>query len=260
MTSNPLPSGWLDQDVGTVTTAGSATYSNGVFAVQGAGLTIGSAPGTADEFHFVYQPLSGDGTIVARIISEQGSSGQAGVMIRDTLDPAAANAFVAYVPANRYPFLFDRPSADQSEANTSNSSYTAMPCWVKVVRAGTNFTGYLSSDGVNWVEIGWPQAVNMGSNLYVGLGVDGGDPATIVTATFDNVSVTSAAAPGPVISSVSATTGSAGSQVTISGSAFGASQGSTEHEQQQPNHVYRHVAILAWRMAGSGCRFRWFGR
>jgi len=34
VTSNPLPAGWLDQDIGDVGLAGSATYANGVFTVN----------------------------------------------------------------------------------------------------------------------------------------------------------------------------------------------------------------------------------
>jgi len=72
--------------------------------------------------------------------------------------------------------------------------------------------------------------IGMAANVYVGLEATSGNPGgvlTLGTATFDNVSVDSAAAPAPVITSVSATTGSIGSQVTISGSHFGASQGSS---------------------------------
>src|SRR5258707_1209858 len=63
-----LPTGWLDQDVGTVGVTGSATYANGTFTVKGAGTSIG---GFADSFHFAYQPWSGDGTIIARLVSLQ---------------------------------------------------------------------------------------------------------------------------------------------------------------------------------------------
>jgi hypothetical protein len=59
----PLPSVWLDEDIGAVGVAGSASYANGTFNVAGAGQ--GTFLSTADGFHFVYQPLSGDGSIVA---------------------------------------------------------------------------------------------------------------------------------------------------------------------------------------------------
>src|SRR5947208_14920111 len=48
---------------------------------------------------------------------------------------------------------------------------------------------------------------------------------TLATATFEGVSVSSTTTPAPAITSVSATTGSIGSQVAISGTGFGASQG-----------------------------------
>src|SRR5207245_770035 len=75
-----LPSVWTDGDVGTVGLAGSASYANGAFTVAGAGL--GTFSTSSDGFHFVYQPLSGDGTLVARVVSLQGSSAaQGGLMI-----------------------------------------------------------------------------------------------------------------------------------------------------------------------------------
>jgi len=78
VTTEPLPSGWLDEDVGAVvfgvnTTSGgvgilsgTATYANGTFTVNGAGPQIS---GTADTFNFAYQQLSGNGSIVARVVS-----------------------------------------------------------------------------------------------------------------------------------------------------------------------------------------------
>jgi IPT/TIG domain len=87
-----LPGGWIDQDVGTVGLTGSATYSNGIFTVKGAGTDI---YGTADGMNFAYQQLSGDGTIIARVASFQGGSSypKAGVMIRETLTAGSTNAY-----------------------------------------------------------------------------------------------------------------------------------------------------------------------
>src|SRR5260221_1406107 len=73
-----LPSGWSDSDIGTVGIAGSASYSNGTFTVIGAG-SFGD--GHSDALNFAYQSLSGNGTIIARVLSKQGgaSSSEAGV-------------------------------------------------------------------------------------------------------------------------------------------------------------------------------------
>ena len=58
VTSQPLPASWLDSDVGSVGTSGTATYSNGTFTVVGSGQGILST--TADAFHMAFQALNGD--------------------------------------------------------------------------------------------------------------------------------------------------------------------------------------------------------
>src|SRR5258708_32524586 len=80
VTSQPLPVSWLDQDVGTVGLAGSAGYANGTFTVAGAGQ--GTLFASSDGFHYVYQSLSGVGTVVARVASLQGRAARAGHMAR----------------------------------------------------------------------------------------------------------------------------------------------------------------------------------
>ena len=64
--------------------AGSAaSCSNGVFTVTGAGADIW---GTADAFRFVYMPVTGNCTIIARVASLQNIDpwSKAGIMIRET--------------------------------------------------------------------------------------------------------------------------------------------------------------------------------
>ncbi len=218
---SPLPSVWTDGDIGSVGVAGSASYANGTFTVSGAGQ--GTFFSSSDGFHFVYQPLSGDGTIVARVVSLQGSSAaQAGVMIRETLDPGANHVF-----------LFDYSSAIWMTERTTtgaSSSYNSfgsatLPYWIKLTRSGNLFTMYASADGVNWLPQGTSQTVSMAQSVYVGLAVSNRTTSSLATVTFDSVSVNSATAPAPVITAVSATTGSIGSQVVISGTGFGGTQG-----------------------------------
>src|SRR5205807_5161602 len=75
----PLPSPWADTDIGAVALQGSASFANSTFTVRGSG----DIWGPADAFHYVYQPISGDTTIIARIASEQNPSpfAKAGVMV-----------------------------------------------------------------------------------------------------------------------------------------------------------------------------------
>jgi RHS repeat-associated protein len=224
VTSQPLPTSWLDQDFGSVG-VGSATYSNGVFTVNGSGQGADAwqVSPYADAMHFVYQPLSGDGTIVERVISLQGTNSQAGVMIRETLSPGATNAFTFWWNAYSYPIFAYRLSTGGGAAAQTGSTAT-LPYWMKLVRSGNTFSGYASLDGANWTQVGTTQTITMAQNAYAGLVVSSYNPPNVVSGTFDNVSVNSTAAPAPVINSVSATTGSIGSQVTITGTGFGATQ------------------------------------
>jgi|HubBroStandDraft_6_1064221.scaffolds.fasta_scaffold02149_4 RHS repeat-associated protein len=225
VTTQPLPTGWLDQDVGVVGTPGTATYSNGTFTVAGSGEYIG---GSADEMHFVYQPLSGDGTIVAQVITATGAnSPQGGVMIRETLNADAINAFVAYQGSGIS--FSDRANTGANASSQTNGTTLSLPYWVMLVRSGSTFSGYQSSDGVNWVPVGTPQSITMAENAYVGLAVCGysSSGAGLATATFRNVSVSSDSNSGPIISSLSTSTGPIGTQVFIYGSGFGATQGNS---------------------------------
>ena len=225
VTSQPLPPSWLDQDVGQVGVAGSASYANGTFTVIGSGQYVW---GTADGFHFAYQPLSGDGTIVARLVSLHGggSAESAGVMIRETLTAGSTNAYTAF-GNNSHIYFDERLSTGGGSSSASSSSTVQLPYWVKLVRSGSTFSGYASLDGVNWVQIGTSQTITMAQNVYIGLAVSSDNTSDLATATFDNVSTSSAAAPAPVITNVSTTTGAIGSQVVITGTGFGASQGSS---------------------------------
>src|SRR6266852_5018942 len=186
---NPnIPSGWSDLDVGSVSKAGSANYSNGVFTLTASGQWI---YGTADGMHFAYQLLNGDGTIVARVLSASGSQyPEAGVMIRETLNDNSAHAFMAYEP---YPsaatYFYERPSTG---ANTSYSTAAipALPYWVKLVRSGSSFSGYISADGVNWVQVGSTQTISIAQSVYIGLALSANNNSAVATASFDNVAVT----------------------------------------------------------------------
>jgi hypothetical protein len=224
VTSQPLLTVWLDQDVGSVGVAGNASYANGAFTVNGSGQYIW---GTADGFNFDFQSLSGDGTIVARVVSLQGGSSgsESGVMIREAL---TAGSRMAYAAIGGGPKIYSiyRPDTGGSTSYVSTSA-VALPYWVKVVRSGNTFSSYSSVDGVNWAQVGSNQTISMVQNVYIGLAVSSNNNSALVMATFDNVSVSSIAAPAPVISSVSATAGAIGSQVVISGSGFGSPQGNS---------------------------------
>src|SRR5690242_1093683 len=86
-TITSVPSGVSDADIGSVGLAGSASYATGLFTVNGAG--HGMMSYTTDGMNFAYQSLSGDGTVMARIVSTSSTFAQVGIVIRETLDAGA---------------------------------------------------------------------------------------------------------------------------------------------------------------------------
>jgi len=180
-----IPAPWSSTDIGVVGSPGSASYSAPTFTVTGSGTDI---QGTADSFQFVYQQLTGDTTVIARVVTQQHTSdwAKAGVMIRQDLTTGAANALAAVSPSNGVNYQF------RTTANGSTSAGwgvgAAAPEWVKVTRVGNNFATYYSSDGVTWTQAGSTTTITMTDPIYVGLAVCSQANPTLCTATFDNVS------------------------------------------------------------------------
>ncbi len=226
ITSQPLVSPWINEDIGPVGVLGSASYANSTFTVKGAG--GGTLVTNADGIQFVYQQLSGDGTIVARVASTTGGGSQeAGVMIRETLDPGSKNAQTLYYAGSGGLNLTERTTTSgTSDGYISAQAISgAPPYWLKLVRSSNTFSGFASLDGVNWTQIGSSETISMATNVYVGLYVTNRSTTSLATATFDGVSLSTPSSPAPAITGVSATTGSVGNQVIISGSGFGTTQG-----------------------------------
>jgi RHS repeat-associated protein len=223
-TVQALPSPWVDQDVGSVGVAGSASFLNGTFTAKGAGAGAVSNP---DAFHFIYEPLSGDGTIVARIVSV--SAGQAGIEIRQTANDTGSPAVLMFQNSSCVQFYYrsTESAAYSGTYLTYNGHCAVAPFWVKLVRSGNSFSGFMSPDGVNWQQVGSTQTITMTQNVYVGLVASSQSGSSLNTATLDSVYVSSSSIPAPAITSISTTTASVGSQIVLGGSGFGSLQGTS---------------------------------
>src|SRR5207249_4250024 len=127
-----LPAPWTQGDVGGVSITGNASVSNGTYTVRGAGSDIF---GSADSFHFVYQKLTGDGTIIARVAGIQNTNlyAKAGVMMRETLAANSKQASVFVSPGTSGVRYIRRTSTGGGSTSTTHSPLSA-PYWVKLVR------------------------------------------------------------------------------------------------------------------------------
>jgi hypothetical protein len=180
-----LPPPWVSVDVGAVGPAGSATHTNGTFTVRGGGADVW---GTTDAFHYAYRPLSGDGSIVARVASLSGSQSwvKVGVMIRASTSASAAHAFMLVSNTKGLAFQY-RPADGASTLHASGGSGSA-PRWVRLERTGDVITASLSSDGTSWTLVG-SGTFTMPENVLIGLVSHSHTTTSLATATFDNVTV-----------------------------------------------------------------------
>jgi regulation of enolase protein 1 (concanavalin A-like superfamily) len=184
-TAQSLPSPWSAADIGAPQLAGSSSYDSGTVRIAAAGEDIWN---NTDQFHFVYQSITGDAEIVARIDSFTATHGwaKAGVMIRGSI---AADAPHAYALASwENGIAYQRRITSGAESLSSAGSSASAPHWVRLVRRGTVITSYESNDGANWQMIG-SDAIPLGDTAYVGLAVTSHEPGERAAATFSGVRV-----------------------------------------------------------------------
>jgi regulation of enolase protein 1 (concanavalin A-like superfamily) len=181
-----LPAGWASADIGVVGRAGSVTVTGGTAVVRGAGADVW---GRSDAFHFVYRTLAGNGGISARIASVSGTQAwtKVGVMIRETLSPGAAHAFVL-VSAGKGA-AFQRRITPNGESRHTSAGLRVAPHWVKVARSGNIISAWVSVDGVAWSLVA-EDTFAVGPSVLVGLAVSSHDTSALATGTFDQVAVT----------------------------------------------------------------------
>jgi hypothetical protein len=181
-----LPARWSHQDIGDVAVPGSARHDDGTFSLAGT-LDIW---GPADGFHYAYLPLDGDGQIVARVtaIENTNNHAKAGVMIRESLAPEARHAAMVVTPVDGTQFL-RRTEAGAATTNTNpHRNRGTLPCWVKLVRKGDEFSAFESLDGSEWV-LAATATVPMSRQALIGLVSSSHQKAVTSAAKLDHVTL-----------------------------------------------------------------------
>ena len=190
----------------------------------GAHPTVAIGPGgvaVTDSFYFARQPLDGNGSITARVTSladgelpgqGMGSSthtaqpwAKAGIMIKASTTAGSAYAAVMVTPGHgvrmQWNFVHDLPGLPGTPSASS-------PRWLRLTRSGDTVTGYDSTDGTHWTEIGTASLAGLPHTAQAGLfaaspqyvvGAQGfannnNQPTydTRITGTFDHVSLVGA--------------------------------------------------------------------
>ena len=188
-------------DIGNPAIAGSST-------VKGNGMNIiaGGADvwGTKDEFRFSYIQQSGDFDLVARIesLSAPHLYTKAGLMAREELTDNSRHIFFQVFPNNNarnknnggYEFQYRQKKAGEMKAvypakidEAPEFPVNYPNTWVRLKRAGNDFTGYYSADGKTW-KVYTTYTMDLSEKIYLGLAVTSHNASENATAVFKDIS------------------------------------------------------------------------
>jgi len=184
--STPAPA-LASLDIGSPTPSGAtnALVSGDAYDVLAGGTDV---QGASDQFRFAYEKLKGDFDVKVRVDSLTATDewAKAGIMVRKTLDADARNIFMLASPSKyRLTYRVD-PSGPTSAAGAGTPLYPN--AWLRLQRVGNVYTGYSSTDGVNWTAVA-TVTMNLGDTLFVGLAATSHNPAELTTAQFRELEV-----------------------------------------------------------------------
>jgi ABC-type transport system involved in multi-copper enzyme maturation permease subunit len=201
--------------LGPAATTISCSGPNGQPCVKQAPPTGPDGENVTDLFYFVHQPLTGDGTITARVTSltglyspggtrevGQGTAGmrpgvqpwtKAGIIMKDGTRQGSQYAAVMLTGGNGV----------RMQSNYVHDTAGISGPWLRLARAGDTLTGYSSTNGTQWTRISTATLTGLPSTVQIGLfvaspgytvitqsfggGSSRGGP-TVATAGFDHVS------------------------------------------------------------------------
>ena len=166
-----------------------------IYTMTAGGAGIG---GKEDQFHYAYKRLSGNGAIVAKVVSVSNTHewAKAGIMIRDTLDSDSIFAFVYITPDNGGGFqarFIHGAESDDSNATEKQLSIKT-PYWIKLERqTGNFFMAYYSRNPATdpWYPMNSnPQFIFMSPDVYIGLAVTSHNTTEACVVQFANIDTT----------------------------------------------------------------------
>lgn len=150
-TGESVPDAWVSGDIGPVNAVGSFTLVGTGASVEGSG----DLWGDLDGFHFAHQPLASDGVVTARLESLAGVHpwAKAGLMLRATDAPDAPYVSLTGTSARGVHMQFRTATGGPTDWVMGDEA-RRLPVWLRLQRAGTAVTGYVSADGQTWAAVG----------------------------------------------------------------------------------------------------------
>jgi hypothetical protein len=241
-TTTTVPAPQIAANIGAPAIAGTATYSAGTYNVTAAGLDIWN---TADQFHYIYQPVTGDIDVSVRLrsITAAHAWSKSGVMIRESLSPGSRHAFALLSAAKGYAF---HRRIDPNGFTVGGTGVTgAAPGWVRLVRTGNTIQAFRSADGVSWISLG-SDVVPMAATVYVGIATTSHITTATTKAVLDNFKLlTTVTPPGNTVPVVALTTPANGATFTAPASVALAATASDSDGSIAKVEFYAGTTLLA---------------
>lgn len=182
----PLP--WQTTEIGSAL-GGTTTYDAATerFTIKGSGRI--DSTGTADSFHYLYRPYSGDFEIYCQVLSITGQSAyaRAGVMIRETFD---ANGKSAWCGMDQAASRFRWRATAGGNNSAEEIASVKREGFVRLVRSNNVFTAYAKSASQDpWTPIGASQAITMSNQVYIGVMVNADGTILLATGVVAGIQV-----------------------------------------------------------------------
>jgi regulation of enolase protein 1 (concanavalin A-like superfamily) len=142
--------------------------------------------GNVDGMHYVYQYISGDCEMSAKIESiEAGHEwSKAAIMVRESLSGNSKSSSVLMANTRGARSQHRYETGGGTVGSTPHAELKA-PYWLKLVRKGDTFTYFISENGAKWKKID-TQENPMPKDVYIGFAFTSHDNEELATAVFTN--------------------------------------------------------------------------
>jgi ABC-type transport system involved in multi-copper enzyme maturation permease subunit len=142
----------------------------------------------SDSFNFAHQPLTGNGTMTVRVISLTGQHpnitnghgprvgsalagglapwSKVGIIIKQSLHQGSAYAAMMVTGSNGVRMQYNYTG---DTAGLPGTVSAADPRWLRLTRSGDTITGYDSTDGTHWTQVGAVTLTGLPATVQAGL-------------------------------------------------------------------------------------------
>ena len=142
----------------------------------------------SDSFYFVHQPLTGNGSITARVVSLTGKHvringgpvqvgnanlvpgltawAKAGIIVKQSTHQGSSYAAMMVTGGNGVRMQYDYTG---DVAGLPGAASAAHPRWLRLTRSGDTITGYDSADGSRWTRVDTVRLSGLSKTVQVGL-------------------------------------------------------------------------------------------